>query len=179
MYKEIIELMENKGIQFEEGLSENEIIKIQELYQFIFPNDYKIFLKKVLPISVGFYNWRDFSDDNIKYIHAVMQEPFNNLRESIKDIYWCEKWGEEFNKKEQEKIIFEKINNAPKLIPIFSHRYIPIIDAKESPIISIRGIDVICYGENLNRYLFNEFVANKPIDLVNSIEYIPFWSDIM
>ena len=61
------------------------------------------------------------------------------------------------NNEEIEKIVRDKLSYAPKLIPIYTHRYMPMIDEKNNPIFFIHGVDVICYGTRINEYFQIEF----------------------
>ena len=58
----LIELLRNKGIIFTKGLSDKEILDIEETFMFIFPPDLKLFLQIALPISNGFVNWHSTKD---------------------------------------------------------------------------------------------------------------------
>ena len=60
MYKRSIDLLKNCGIKFESGLTIEEMLKIEKLYAIKFPKSLRDFLKEELPISEGFYNWRNF-----------------------------------------------------------------------------------------------------------------------
>ena len=53
------------------------------------------------------------------------------------------------------------MSHAPKLIPIYTHRYMPMIDEKNNPIFSIHGVDVICYGTRIDEYFQIEFGEKK------------------
>lgn len=69
--------------------------------------------------------------------------------------------------------------NAPKLIPIYAHRYIPFIpNSEETHVFSIMGSDIICYGENLISYLETEFKI-KDYDNSMRCKYVDFWSDLL
>lgn len=59
MYRESIMLLKSQGIEFESGLTCEEIAKIEEIYKIKFPKSLKEFLMIALPISKGFYNWRN------------------------------------------------------------------------------------------------------------------------
>ena len=67
-------------------------------------------------------------------------------------------------------------NNIPKIIPIYSHRYVISDNNVEYPVISIHQTDVIYYGANLLEYFENEF--NKTYN-ISKINKITFWSDII
>ncbi len=73
-----------------------------------------------------------------------------------------------------------KIPDAPRLIPIYSHRYMPLCSLENYPVLSVHGVDVIYYGGNLEEYFNIEFGDQKQSSLdIAHIEYVPFWSDLM
>lgn len=181
MYNELVELLREQGVVIDRGLSKSEIIHIEKEYEISFPREWKQFYSIVLPISDGFYNWRDSSSENIGYIKEVINTPVRELLEDIDSIYWCDKWGEEPTEREKRrKIIIKKMEDAPKLIPIYSHRYLASIEVKENPIFSISGSDIIYYGESLFSYFQIEFGLKKYDTIYcDNISYIPFWSDMI
>lgn len=181
MYKQLINKLKSKGIEFEIGLSNDEIKRIEEIFNIEFPKELKELYKIALPISKGFYNWRNFNDENIKFIKEAIKRPIKDIYELADGVYWCEKWGEEPNNElEKVEIIRSLLKKAPKLIPIYAHRYMPQVNRINTPIFSIHDTDIICYGENLTSYLEIEFGTEKQIDIdYEKITYIPFWSDLL
>lgn len=181
MYEQSIKLLEKKGIKFEKGLTFVELEQIEKIYQIKFPNTLKEFLMIGLPISKGFYNWRDTAEENISFIKQVMKKPISDIDDMADEVYWCDDWGDEpENEEDIVKKVKERLTNAPQLLPIYAHRYIPVISDENPPIISIHDIDIIYYGKNLEDYFKVEFGEKKQ----NAIEFqkikpIPFWSDIM
>lgn len=180
MYTECIALMKQKGVEFAEGLSPNEIITIEKTYGIRFPKSLREFLMEALPVSKGFYNWRDFGPDNTDSIEQMIRYPLENFKELATEVDWCEEWGDEpETQQELEQIIRTRVKNAPLLIPIYSHRYIPAY-SEDPPVFSVHGIDLIYYGESLEQYLQVEFGWKKQNQLkMEDIEYIPFWSDVI
>ena len=168
-------------VECQEGLSQNEITHIEKLYNIFFPMELRKVLEQVLPVSEGFYNWRDFSKKNIQYIMNTIARPKKDFFNNASEVYWNDEWGEEpKDNKEIEKVVRTKLANAPKLIPIYAHRYIPMLEGGTNPIFSIHGLDVICYGKNIDDYFQIEFGEKKQ----ESIEYckikkIPFWSEVI
>ena len=59
---------EKRNIEYQEGLNEKEISHIEEIYDIFFPTELKEVLEQVLPVEKGFYNWRDFSKENISML---------------------------------------------------------------------------------------------------------------
>jgi hypothetical protein len=67
-------------------------------------------------------------------------------------------------------------NKIPKLIPIFSHRYVVSGKDADYPIISVYQTDIIYYGSNLLEYFKHEF--NHTHNITN-VKEIPFWNQII
>src|SRR5699024_4501547 len=179
-YRELIRKLEQNGVCFAEGLSDKELFDIQYEYNVNFLKSLKVFYKAGLLISDGFHNWREISKKNIKKIKTMMNYPFDSVRENYDEIDWINDLDEEFNDK--KSIIYEKLNNAPSLIPIFSHRYISTYEeeTEDTPIFSINDVDVIYYGENLYSYLQMEFGLKDYSDMdEEKIAPVPFWSNLI
>ena len=181
MYEEIIDLLKLHGVELDIGLTYEEITKIEEIYKIKFPDSLKEFFMVALPISNGFYNWRNFEYDNINYIKHMIKKPIEDIDDLAEEVYWCDEWGEKpEDKKLIAKNVRERLKNAPKLLPIYIHRYMPMILDDNPPIVSIHGIDIIYYGESLKDYIQIEFGKKNQKDIdFQSIIPIPFWSDIM
>lgn len=171
--------MMTKGIVFDEGLSNVELEEINNIYNLRMPKELQDFLRQGLPISEGFYNWRDFSKENVERIRTILEQPIRDIKEDIEEIDWCEKWGDEpCSEVEREKIILGRAGKASKLIPLYRHRYIASQFDFDNPVFSVYGLDIIYYGETLEKYLNIEFGEHQQIDIdytcINSVE---FWSD--
>lgn len=181
MYETILKLLRRNGVKIDRGLSEGELKKIKEIYHFSFPYPMQCLLLNILPVSSGFYNWRDFSNENIVYIKNMMRKPFEDVYSLAKEVYWCDNWGEE-PKKESDRVneVRKRLERAPALLPIFSHRYMPLCGLVTYPILSIHGADIIYYGNNIENYIQIEFGDKKQEELdFQKIEYVPFWTDLM
>lgn len=181
MYKEIIKLLELQGVEFETGMTYDEITKIEKIYEIQFPESLKQFLMEGLPISKGFYNWRNVEQDNINFIKKIITLPIETIDELAEEIYWCDDWGEEpENEMDIAKKVREKLRNAPKLLPIYAHRYMPMLLDEQPPVVSIHNMDIIYYGENLEDYFQVEFGKKNQNEIsFENIKPIPFWSEIM
>ena len=73
------------------------------------------------------------------------------------------------------------LEQAPKLIPLCGHRYIPAEPCEAgNPVFSIYQTDIICYGADLWQYLSNEYMqflrGPDAHFYVSSSKEIPFWS---
>lgn len=119
-------------------------------------------------------------DDNVQFIKMVLDRPISDIYDMAGEVYWCDDWGKE---PEDEKVFQEEVRKrlkeAPKLLPIYTHRYMPMVLEENPPVISIHGTDVVYYGENLKDYFKVEFGMKIQDIKFQNITPIPFWSDIM
>lgn len=95
--------------------------------------------------------------------------------------FWVKNWGQKpENLEEQLVIAADKFKGYPKLIPIYSHRYIPMEpNIVDNPIFSVHQMDIIYYGYNLADYLSNEFkftLSDNFETLTKPKHDIQFWS---
>lgn len=181
-YNKLIKELEKKGLEFAEGLTNEEIIYIENLYNITFPKELKDFLKIKLPISNGFYNWRDYTEKNKENINKAINMPLEGL---LFDIEYNNFWVETWEKIDEEKIdikkqeFLKKYQKAPKLIPIYKHRYMPDINKGNIPILSVVQSDIIVYGKNLRDYLEREFILSSKLEDIENNYDIEFWSEVI
>ena len=167
MINETIDAMKKAGVTFEKGLNEDEISKVENAYEIKLPIVWKEFFKTALPISRGFYNLRNFSAKNVEMIKMVMNCPFEDFKEKL----------------ENEKLptrLYGEFENAPKLFPIFYHRYIPSGIYDDPPVFSIMGTDIIVYGKNISDWVQNEYYPESARIYLKKIKTkVPFWMSIL
>ena len=160
--KELIEKLKDKSVTFDSGLTHEETLQIQDKFGFRFPPDLKHFLQTALPTSEGFYDWRrslksEFVADNIR---IQLRWPLEGMLFDIeKSNFWVEDWGQKpTSTKEQFNVAENYFKTYPRLVPIYSHRYIPSEpNTNDNPVFSVYQMDIIYYGYNLATYLANEF----------------------
>lgn len=172
----IIKLLENKWFLIEEGLSETNIKEIEQIFLINFPPDYRTILKHFVPIWWSFVNWKNI---DVEYISSMLNWPINWILFDVEyNNYWYNWWWiKPIDIAERKSICKKYLQNVVKLIPLYSHRYIPSVNKENLPIISIYQTDIIIYSNNIYEWFEIEF-WNKTSKLVNS-EYISFWSDLV
>jgi len=94
IYEESIKLLKRQGVEFETGLTVEEIAKIEDIYKIKFPESLKEFLMMALPMSEGFFNWRNLDQDNVMFIKKIINRPTEDIDELAEEVYWCDDWGE-------------------------------------------------------------------------------------
>ena len=181
----IIQKLKNQGVSFENGLSNDEVLEIESKFQFRFPDDLKLFLQTNLPISEGFVNWRlglILKEEQEKII-LRLNWPLEGMLFDIKsNNFWVDEWGLKPSTLD-EKFIIAKSHYGfyPKLIPIYSHRYISSQPSDSgNPVFSVYQMDIIYYEFDLATYFSKEFEFNLTDDfekLDKSKVEIEFWSE--
>lgn len=182
----LIEVLKEKGISFGKGLNNDELTEVKKIFNIEFPEDLEAILKFSLPENDGFIHWRYGinSDKGKREILQRINAPLEGILFDVKfSNFWFRDWGEKPKKYyQQEEIIREKFTNYPKLVPIYSHRYIsskPKIAG--NPVFSVYQTDIVYYGIDLIDYLSNEFRFNLPKSFgrIEEPAYIEFWSEIV
>lgn len=182
--KQIINLLQRKGVVFEPGLSDAEVIEIEEKFVIRFPPDLKRFLQCGLPVGESFYNWRKGLTDETtaSAILYMLNWPLKDILFDIRtNNYWTPHWGNKpADLAERIAIAKKHYYTYPKLIPIYSHRFIPS-EPHESgnPVFSMYGMDIIYYGYDLATYFANEFYLklNSSFEQpAKPLREIAFWS---
>ncbi|HEY1584990.1 MAG TPA: SMI1/KNR4 family protein [Polyangia bacterium] len=167
---------------FERGLDDRELHAIEDKYGFHFPPDLRRFLGHGLPISKSWVNWRS---DTERAIRDRMAWPYEGLCFDVEEnAFWLDRWGPKpTDLGEAFAVVARALKTAPKLIPIFSHRYIPDRPQLEgNPIFSVYQGDIITYGGDLETYLGNEFgyyFGEDRYRLREPARTIELWSELV
>jgi len=106
------------------GLTEAEVQAAGESYGIKLPPDLRGFLIFALPISKGWPNWRSRDDNDI---WKMLDRPYEGICFDIEHAdFWPEDWGPKPESiADAFKIAKQRVDAAPKLVPVFGHRYIP------------------------------------------------------
>jgi len=175
----IVENLKKVRVKFTKGLTEEEVARIELLYGIQFPPDVKELLMFALPVSKEFVNWRDESEERIR---ERLNWPLEGLLVDVEENgFWMKQWGERPASLQQAlQIAAEQYQQAPALIPIYSHRYIPSTPHRRgNPVFSVYQTDIIYYGADLSAYFRAEFGIKKGKEDDQAKEkFIPFWSEI-
>ena len=106
--------------------------------------------------------------------------PYDLLSFAIDHGAWWPDWGEEPKDGEaRREVLRQALADAPKLIPILGHRFLPeSAEARPgNPVISMHGFDTIYYGVDLDDYFRRE--GRTGLEAIGTAQYVPFWSDII
>ncbi len=144
-------------VEFDRGLTDAEITKVEARFAFRFPPDLRAFLQTALPRGAGFPDWRSGDE-------TTLRDWLNHPGEAILfDVehngFWLDEWGARPKSTEEAlQTVSDLVAHAPRLIPIFIHRMMPDEPHQAgNPVFSVHQTDIIYYGFNLSDYLYHEF----------------------
>ena len=154
------------------GYAQAELDAAQDRFGFAFPPDLADLLREKRPVRG--HNWRDHSA-----IASAMRWPLEGLLFDVEQngLWWPE-WGEKPVRQEARKeIVTSVVSQAPLLIPLFAHRYLPDTPNEAgNPVFSVHQSDIIYYGSDLDDYFAREFDGHASRPWPDHIKDIPFWS---
>lgn len=164
--------------EWTQGYTQAELEEAQERYRFRFPPDLLALLRDRRPLHS--YDWRH---DDVA-IRKALEWPLEGLLFDLEHSnLWLDGWGERPDTLGgRAEVLTDLVHAAPRLIPIFGHRYIPETPhAAGNPVLSVWQSDIIYYGVDLPDYLRREFEPGefplKPV--TGAVRPVPFWSDLV
>lgn len=162
------------------GYTRQELDTIQERWGLRFPLDLIDLLREHRPILDGpaAFDW--LLSDPLK-IQASLDWPFEGFWFDVEqnDVWWPE-WGQKPESSTEQRSRLQQIfAGAPKLIPLYGHRYLPAEPFERgNPVFSVYQTDVICYAINLSDWIERERDGWSSKDW-SPIKEIPFWSEAL
>ncbi|SQI36329.1 Uncharacterised protein [Leminorella richardii] len=182
----LIEALNAQGVSFAIGLSDAEAGEVECVFGFQFPPDLKALLQQALPISSGFVDWRAAmgSKKARRQIAERMAAPLEGILFDIKhNDYWLDSWGSRPAVFSERKARVERlVADAPRLIPLYSHRYLPDTPCEAgNPVFSVYQTDIIYYGNDLASYFAAEFGFTLPgaFHPANEPKPVAFWCELV
>lgn len=180
-----IDFLRERGVAFAPGLSATELAYAEKKYDFLFPPDLREFLSLGMPMDDAnspqrcFPNWRHLGD---VYTNKMLQWVANSIELDVADNdFWLPSLGVKPDGLDARIAAIKKtFQEAPKLIPVYSHRFIPSEPSEVgNPVISFwQPVDVIYYGSDLLNYFQNEF-GDPAARTMGQIKKIRFWSNLI
>ena len=152
----VFKRVRQSGYEVALGLSDREVDTIEDRYDLRFPHDLRRFLHIGMPLSGGWMNWRDDSEEAIR---KVLDWPADGICFDIEHSgFWRDDWGlRPSDLQDAFAVARASIAAAPTLVPIYGHRYIPDEPfAEGNPVYSVYQTDIIHYGFDLTSYFVNE-----------------------
>ncbi|QDT91758.1 SMI1/KNR4 family protein [Gimesia algae] len=197
--QDALTLLHKRGIQLDRGLSDSEFEVLETRFDFQFPPDLRSLLQSAVPVGVDpnrqggtFPDWRSCDFNTLL---ERLNWPFDGMAFDIENnVFWLDEWGAKpIDLAEAIKIARDHVEAAPKLIPLYAHRYIPAEpNIAGNPVFSVHQTDIIYYGQDLWDYIEQEFGEHEegwyggqryadftPEQYHSVHRCIPFWSDLV
>jgi hypothetical protein len=174
--------LEKAGVVFEKGLTNSEIKNIEHEFGFRFPPDLAEFLSYALPVSDKFINWRSSQKEVV--LERLAWSADGICFDIEHNDFWLKEWGPRpVLLADAFTVARSMVNSAPKLIPIYAHRYVPDRpNLAGNPVFSVYQTDIIYYGHDLYNYLeceFYQWFGPVEPELKGELRKIEFWFDIV
>lgn len=149
------------GATIKRGLSDSEVVAVQDMFDIIFPPDLRQFLQAGLPTGEGWPNWAEALSNAIEAerIREMLKWPLDGMVFDVEEnMFWDTTWGvRPIDRTERVRVVTQAVAAAPRLIQIYGHRYMPAEPSMSgNPVFSIHQTDIIIYGSNLETYLLAE-----------------------
>jgi hypothetical protein len=144
-------------VDFDAGLTNEELARCEKRFGFRFPPDLRKFLQTGLPRGPRFPDWR--RGDKVRLCEWLDAPRRGVLFDVEHNGFWLEEWGRKpENLADASSAASAHVLTAPRLIPVYAHRMMP--DEPHlpgNPVLSVHQTDIIYYGFNLADYLRHEF----------------------
>jgi hypothetical protein len=161
--------------RFDQGMADSEIDCVEQHFGFTFPPDLRTVLQFALPIGTGFPDWRNGSETDLL---SRMNGPLDGIWFDVEhNGFWLPEWGTvPSDPQSRLEIVRQAVWDAPRLVPVYSHRYIPTTPHLDgNPVFSVHQTDIIYYGNDLADYFHREFRVPLPAWASPEPRPIRFW----
>jgi hypothetical protein len=157
------------------GYTQAELDDAQHKFGLVFPPDLLALLRDRRPLDG--HAWTDEAA-----IRRALAWPFEGLLFDVEEngLWWPEWEIRPESPDARAEILRSVVSNAPKLIPLIGHRYLPQEPRVQgNPVFSVYQSDVIYYGADLDDYFEREFRGFNHRPWVAPTKHVPFWSDLV
>lgn len=169
------------------GLTDDEFARIEQDYEFEFAADHRAFLAAGLPLGSPPPGqrrspWPDWRGADPADLCERLDWPVEGVLFDVQhDAQWHPSWGPRpADASGALAVARQHLGRAPKMIPVYSHRYLPAgRDTHGHPVLSIYQTDIIVYGTDLADYINQEFGGRSITADWTPPPMVPFWSDFL
>ena len=169
------------------GLTDAEFVRIERDYEFEFADDHRVFLAAGLPLNSPAPRrrrnpWPDWRDADPSDLRERLGWPVEGaLFDVQQNAFWHRSWGQRpADTGEALRTARQHLSRAPKMIPVYAHRYLPAGRGTYGhPVLSIYQTDIIIYGTDLADYINHEFGRWFISADWTPPPMVPFWSDFL
>ncbi|CAJ1929119.1 unnamed protein product [Sphenostylis stenocarpa] len=174
----LLNRLKSSNVVIEEGLSDIELRNLEFKLKFSFPPDLRVILQQGLPISQGFPNWRSSSTQQLQ---ILLNLPASSILRRVSNTrFWHPSWGPKPS--EPTQVLRRLLNDAPTLVPIYRHCYIPASpNAAGNPVLYVDDGGDVCLLSLDVAGFFREFLArgmDEPVWAATAARRVRFWSEL-
>lgn len=163
---EIEKQLRSFGVTIEPGLTDRELAAAEERYKVTFNPEHRSFLRAMLPVGRGWWDWRSDTDA----LRNAISQPTTSILELVGDgHFWWSAWGEPPARLEERVSLVESDSaHWARLVPLRGHRYVPeLISGDQSPVFSVVDDDIVTYGRSIREYLDREYWGVAPAKMAD------------
>lgn len=176
-WSQTVARLKDAGVDFAPGLTDDEALRVEERFGFTFPADLRALLHAGLPQGDRFPDWRDGSPEHLE---EWLREPLEGILFDVEHSdFWLPEWlPRPDDLAEAFAHVRRMVEAAPRLIPVYGHRMMPDRPSDAgNPVFSVHQTDIICYGRDLEHYVWNEFLRGEEVEfeVPRSWKPIEFW----
>ncbi|GHE43524.1 hypothetical protein GCM10018785_11340 [Streptomyces longispororuber] len=157
------------------GLGERELDAVEARFGFTFSADHRVFLAAGLPH--GSRHWPDWRNGDPQDLAGRLSQPIEGVLFDVEhNNFWHPSWPPRPPETSHAlQVARSRLATAPKLVPVYSHRYLPGTAGESGhPVLSVHQTDIIIYGNHLADYLRHEFTGRA--SRLTARASVGFWS---
>jgi hypothetical protein len=159
------------------GLTDAEFARLEDEFAFHFADDHRAFLAAGVPSGRGWPDWRGTDRDALRDRLAAPVEGV--LFDVAQNDFWYGGWGPQPARNEEAVATARRyLLTAPRMIPLYSHRYLPA-GLSDHPVLSIYQTDIVSYGSDLKDWLHREFGLGTAFEGPERRTRVLFWRDLV
>ncbi|GGT73902.1 hypothetical protein [Streptomyces lateritius] len=158
------------------GLTERELDAVESRFGFTFAADHRVFLAAGLPH--GSHGWPDWRNGDPEDLAQRLARPVEGVLFDVEHArFWHPAWRPRpAETSDALRIARTELATAPRLVPVYSHRYLPgTAGGSGHPVLSVHQTDIIFYGTDLADYIRHEFTG-RASGLHATHSTVGFWS---
>lgn len=160
------------------GMSDRELTRVEERFDFRFAPDHRLMLQVALPLGEKAWpDWRGGEDEDLS---SRLNGPRDGVLFDVRENgFWRKDWGQRPRALPDAVAVARgHLEQAPVLVPLFGHRFMPTVPATPgNPVLSVHQTDIIYYGNDLLDWLAYEFTRRGSSEPPS--RRVPYWSDLM
>lgn len=161
------------------GLTEDELARVENEFDFEFADDHRSFLSSAVPVGESWPDWRSAPRRSLQ---QRLQLPVEGVLFAVEwRGFWSTGWGVRPSRmKDALRSAKYQLARVPRLVPVHSNRYLPTGRGSHgNPVLSVYQADVSCCGTDLFTYIEGEFGHAEPDMPQLLMPTVPFWSDLI